>query len=280
VDLEEYRRSSHDTWQRMAVGWERELDWIWSASRPVGEGMVAMLEPQPGQTVLELAAGTGETGFAAAALIGDTGKLISSDFAFEMVEAARRRAAQLGLKNVEFRVMDAEHMDLDDDSVDGVLCRWGFMLMADPAAALRETRRVLRDGGRVAFSVWGEAERNQWAVIARKALDVHGHMPPPEPGAPGIFAMADPARIRTLVMEAGFSEPQIEEVTVTWRFEDFEAFWRFQTQLAGGVALTLSTLSSAEGAEVYATMEHEASAYRDAAGAYAFPGMVLNAVAS
>jgi ubiquinone/menaquinone biosynthesis C-methylase UbiE len=151
VDLDEYRRASHDTWQRMAMGWERELDWVWSASRPVGEGMVAMLDPQPGQTLLELAAGTGETGFAAAAMVGDSGKLISSDFAFEMVEAARRRAAQLGLNNVEFRVMDAEHMDLEDDSVDGVLCRWGFMLMADPVAALRETRRVLRDGGRVAF---------------------------------------------------------------------------------------------------------------------------------
>jgi hypothetical protein len=128
--------------------------------------------------------------------------------------------------------------------------------------------------------VWAGPEGNQWAVIARKALDVHGHMPPPEPGAPGLFSMADPARIRALVMEAGFSEPQIEEVTIEWRFEDFEAYWRFQTQLAGGVALTLSTLSGAEGAEVYATMEHEASAYRDAGGGYIFPGLVLNAVAS
>ena len=71
-----------------------------------------------------------------------------------MVAAARRESERLGLANVEHREMDAERMDLDDDSVDGVLCRSGYMLMADPARALAETRRVLRDGGRLAQSVW------------------------------------------------------------------------------------------------------------------------------
>ena len=279
MDLDEYRRASHDTWQRMATGWERQLDFIWDVSRPIGEGLVAMLDPKPGQTVLELAAGTGETGFAAAARVGDEGKLISSDFAFEMVEAARRRVAQLGLENIEFRVMDAERMDLDDDSVDGVLCRWGYMLMADPAAALSETRRVLRDDGRVAFSVWAGPERNPWAVIARRALTEHGHLEPPEPNTPGIFAMADPARMRDLVTAAGFSEPRIEEIDVAWHFDDFAGYWRFQNELAGGVALTLAKLSSAEGAEVYASMQHLASEYRDAVGGYTFPAVALNAVA-
>jgi ubiquinone/menaquinone biosynthesis C-methylase UbiE len=71
-----------------------------------------------------------------------------------MVAAARRESERLGLANVEHREMDAERMDLDDDSVDGVLCRWGYMLMSDPATALAETRRVLRDGGRLSLSVW------------------------------------------------------------------------------------------------------------------------------
>ena len=108
------------------------------------EEMLKALGPEPGQTILELAAGTGETGFAAARAIGPDGRLISTDFAPEMVAAARRASERLGLANVEHREMDAERMDLDDDSVDGVLCRWGYMLMADPATALAETRRVLR----------------------------------------------------------------------------------------------------------------------------------------
>jgi SAM-dependent methyltransferase len=72
-------------------------------------------------------------------------------------------------------------MDLDDNSVDGVLCRWGYMLMAEPAKALAESRRVLRPGGRLSLSVWGAAERNPWASVPAKALMEHTGAPPPSP---------------------------------------------------------------------------------------------------
>jgi ubiquinone/menaquinone biosynthesis C-methylase UbiE len=78
------------------------------------------LGPRPGDTVLELAAGVGDTGFEAATL-GEGGRLISTDFSPAMVEAARRRGYERGAENVEYRVMDAERIELDGDSVDGVL---------------------------------------------------------------------------------------------------------------------------------------------------------------
>jgi SAM-dependent methyltransferase len=124
----------------MAAGWEKKRAYLWTVSSHIGEWLITNLDVRPGQTILELACGTGDTGFAAAPLLGRTGKLIPTDFASKMVEAARRRGAELGLTNVEYRVMDAERMDLPDGSVAGVICRWGYMLMADPAAALRETR--------------------------------------------------------------------------------------------------------------------------------------------
>jgi SAM-dependent methyltransferase len=280
VDLEEYRRVSRETWRRMATGWERELRWMWDVSRPVGESLVAMLSPQPGQTILELAAGTGETGFAAAAHIGERGKLISSDFAFEMVQAARRRAAQLDLHNVEFRVMDAERMDLDDDSVDGVICRWGYMLMPDPAAALAETRRVLRRHCRLCFSVWAEPARNPWAAIAADAAARHGHLKPSAPGDPGVFAMADPARIRSLLKGAGFEPLRIDEVEIVWRFDDLDRYWSFLLEFAGAIALILQQLDPEERAVVRATIDERAEPYRAYDGAYEFPGVALNAVAN
>ena len=83
-----------------------------------------------------------------------TGGVILSDQAEAMLEGARARAGELRLTNVEFQVWNAEWIDLPVASVDAVLCRWGYMLMADPGAALSETRRVLRPGGRVAFAVW------------------------------------------------------------------------------------------------------------------------------
>ena len=151
-------------------------------------GWSSKVDPQPGQTILDVAAGTGDLGFLAAERVGEGGKVLCTDFSPEMLEAARRNGEARGLSNVEYRVLDAEHMDLDDDSVDGVVSRWGYMLMADPAAALRETRRVLRDGGTLAFAVWQTPDRNPWAALPGMTLVQRGHMPPPEPGAPGIFA--------------------------------------------------------------------------------------------
>lgn len=279
MDLEHYRQSSHEIWQRMAAGWDERRDWTWSASRQVSEWMIDKLDPQPGQTVLELACGTGETGFAAAALIGDQGRLIATDFAPQMVEAAERGAQKLGLSNVEFRVMDAERMDLDDDSVDGVLCRWGYMLMADTASALAETRRVLRDGGRLALSVWGAPEQNPFATLGREALGARGHMPAPQPGDPGIFAMGSEDRIRALVTAAGFADVDVEAVPVEWRFEDIEDYWRFLNEVAGAVAMVIERLTDSERAAVREEIEERAEPFR-ANGGYVMPGVALNAVAS
>src|SRR5436305_3380983 len=246
MDLAEYRRQSHDTWERMAAGWDRWNEMVATASRPVTEQMTAALEPKAGETILELAAGAGVSGFAAAALMGGGGRLIMTDFASHMVEAEERRGGELGFTNIEYRVLDAERMDLDDNSVDGVLCRWGYMLMADPAAALSETRRVLRPGGRVSFSVWGAPEDNPWASVPGSILIQRGHMQAPDSGAPGIFAMADPARIEELVKGAGFDSPELREVRMHWRFDDFDSFWSYTNELAGAIAVVLAELNEHE----------------------------------
>ena len=132
---------------------------------PVSVAMVESLGLQPGQRVLELAAGPGDTGFMAAELVRPGGTLISSDGAEPMIEVARARAAQLGIDNVEFRQLELEWIDLETASVDAVLVRWGIMLTVDPTAAAREIRRVLRPGGHAALAVWDARERNPWAMI-------------------------------------------------------------------------------------------------------------------
>jgi SAM-dependent methyltransferase len=275
VDLAEYREKAYNTWQAMAPAWLGEREWMWNLSQQVSQWLVAKLEPQPGQTILELAAGVGDTGFAAAAELGDEGRLISTDFSPGMVEAARKRGEELGLTNVEYRVMDAERMDLDDDTVDGVLCRWGYMLMADPAAALSETRRVLKDGGRLCFSVWATPDRNPWAAVPGMTLVERGHMPPPEPGAPGIFSMGDPERIRELVTGAGFAEPQIEEMELEWRFDNRDDYWRFLNEVAGGMALVVRELPGDERHAVRERIDENAAAF-ERNGGFAFPGLTIN----
>ncbi len=204
--------------------------------------------------MLDIAAGTGETSFALAERLGGSGRVIATDFAPGMVEAMRRHGEQLGVSNIEFRQLDAERMDLDDDSIDGVICRFGYMLMADPAAAMAETRRVLRDGDRLAFAVWAAPDKNMWAAIPGMTMVGLGHLPPPEPGAPGIFALADPARITELVTGAGFAEPRIEQVAVEWGYDSPELHWEKTLKLAAPIADAFNDLDDAGQAEVRETV--------------------------
>jgi SAM-dependent methyltransferase len=275
---EEYRQASLKVWEVMAPGWERWRAHLQEAVAPVHEWLIRELAAQPGETVLELASGTGDLGFEVAASLGERGRLISTDFSPDMAEVARRRAAELGLENVDVLVMDAEQIDLDDSSVDGVLCQSGYMLMADVEAALAETRRVLRRGGRLALSVWGAPEHNPWASIGARLLIERGHMPPPEPGRPGVFSMAAPERTRALLEGAGFAEIRTEEVGVRFPFRDVDEYMRWAIDMAGPIAIVLSGLSEDEREALKEELE---PAFRPFAvdGGYELAGVALCALA-
>ena len=243
-NLGDYRRTSHEIWSAMAPGWERWRAQLEEGLAPVREWLLTELAPQPGDTVLELGAGPGDTGFTACEVLGQRGRLISTDFSPEMVEVARRRGADLGLENVDYHVIDAERIDLQTDSVDGVLCQSGYMLMADPAAALAETRRVLRPGGRLVLSVWGAPEENPWASVGGRLLVERGHLPPPEPGAPGVFSMASSERTRTLLEQAAFTEVRTDDVRVHFAFDDLDAYETWVMDVAGPFAMVVRGLPS------------------------------------
>jgi SAM-dependent methyltransferase len=271
------RQRSKAAWDAVATGWYAQREEIWESSRPVSEWMIRRLDPQPGDTVLEVAAGPGDTGLRVARLVGESGGVIITDFAPEMVGAARRRAEEMGVENAQFRTLDAERMDLETDSVDGVLCRWAYMLMIDPSAAFAETRRVLRPGGRLAFSVWAARERNPALSLMGRVLESQGHIPPPDPKAPTAFAMANPGHIRELVGGAGFAEPEIEEIAFRWPFADQDAYWRHLTETAASASPVLRALSPEAQKAVREQVHEAARPYRSGEG-YDFPAVCLNAV--
>ena len=212
-DAESHRRSSLEGWEAAASGWVRRKDLVRELGAPVTEWLLAAVAPQPGERVLELAAGLGETGMLAAEQVAPGGSVVISDQAEAMLEGARERAAELGLENVEFKVLNAEWIDLPVASFDVAICRWGYMLMADPATALGETRRVLRPGGRLALAVWDSVEANPWALLPAQELRERGLAPaadPSGPPPPGPFALGSAERVAELLGDAGYAEGRVE----------------------------------------------------------------------
>jgi ubiquinone/menaquinone biosynthesis C-methylase UbiE len=273
--LDEARERSRSVWDAMAPGWETGRQDLWEFSRPVSEWLIERLDPRPGQTILDLAAGLGETGFLAARCVGETGRLLITDFAPRMVAAARRRAAEFGVTNADFRQLDGERMDIESECVDGVACRWGYMLMVDPGAAFGETYRVMRAGGRLALSVFGAPDSNPWASLVGRVLVAERHTPPPVPGSPGIFALSDPKRIHELLSRAGFASPDVAEMPLTWRFSSPDAYWWVLTEMAGAISPILRRLAPEAQAKVRRHLDEMAQPFRAGDG-YAFPVLCLN----
>ena len=278
--LDDYREAIYEIAEAIAPTWERRRAEVEELSTPFREWMLRALGPREGDTVLELAAGVGDTGFEAAAIVGETGRLMTTDVSPAMLEAARRRGAELGVANAGYRVMDAERIELDDNSVDGVLCRFGYMLMADPATALAETRRVLRPGGRLALAVWGTAERNPFFVTIAVSLVQRGHLPLPEPPpAPGPFSMASSERTEGLLRRAGFAEVRTEEVAGRFVASDADEYLSVIADTAGPIGLTLRGLAEPDRAAVNADVENSLRRFA-ADGGYEIPCLALCAVAS
>jgi SAM-dependent methyltransferase len=280
IDVDELRQRSRESWEQAAAGWGRRQAQLRTWTAPVSQWLVEAIHPQPGHRVLELAAGPGETGFLAAELIKPGGTLVCSDQSEAMLEVARARAAELGLDNVEFKPIDAEWIDAELASFDGVLCRWGYMLMADAGAALRETRRVLRPGGRVALAVWDRPDLNPWAIMTPIELVERGAMPPPDPEAPGMFALADRDKLASMLAEAGFSEIEIDAVELDRSHESFDDMWDFQLDCAAPIAAVLRELDPAELAEVRVAVERRYEPFTAPDGIITLPASTVVAAAT
>jgi SAM-dependent methyltransferase len=239
---------------------------------PVADALVAGLAPSPGNTVLDLAAGTGDV----TEVLAQSGvRVISTDVSPVMVEAARRR----GIPGVEHRVMDMQAIDLPDSSVDGVVSRYGYMLVADPALALRETRRVLRPGGRLAFATWAPANRNPWATAYGPVLIDRGLLEPPKPGEPGQFSLGEPARIEELVRGGGFDDVSVAEVPVVFRAASWAEYRRIVSSLAASMREVLEQLDEAARAQVDEAARARIEPYRSGER-YDLPGVSLVTTAS
>jgi ubiquinone/menaquinone biosynthesis C-methylase UbiE len=279
-DPDEQRGASREAWEQAAAGWGRMADQVRDWGLDLSAKMVDALALQPGQRVLELAAGPGDTGFMAAELVAPGGTLICSDGADAMLEVARERAAAQGIRNVEFRKLELEWIDLSTAEVDAVLCRWGIMLVVDSEAAAQEIRRVLKPGGRAALAVWDEPARNPWTTISSQALIELGFAAPPDPSEPGMFKLAGDDVLRELLLTAGMIDVQVTPVAMERRFDSVDQYLAETLAMSSRFRSTYRELELEQQTALKRRIGRDLKPFTVDDGSLALPGSSLVAVAS
>jgi SAM-dependent methyltransferase len=197
-----------DFWDGMAPTWIEIEERIEGTAAEPGRMAMNALDPRPGNRVLDLGCGTGGTTVALAQLVGPDGTAVGADIAPEMLVRARQRAAEAGVKNVEFVHADVQAEDFGEGSFDAAFSRFGVMFYTDPVTAFGNVRRSLRSGGRLAFVCWQQVFANEWMMVPGMAvMSVMGTPPPmPAEGEPGPFSLSDPERVKSVLGSAGFRD--------------------------------------------------------------------------
>lgn len=278
----EIREASKEHWGASADSWARGAEEEETGiSAATSAWMLEAAALQEGERVLELACGAGRVGLQAASRVGPAGSVLCTDFSEAMVEAVSGRVARLGVANVTARQLDAEELDLGDEvPFDAVLCRFGYMLMADPLQAMRESARVLRPGGRLVLGVWGAAERNPWLAIILNAVMAHLQAPPPGREDPGPFALGERSRLAEVIGRAGFAEVEIAEIESEERYDSLEAWWEKNLDGSGPLSAVLEALPADDQSAIRSAASAEAEAFLAGEEALLFPAMVLGARAT
>ena len=265
------RRVQRYGWDLAACDYER----LWQAQLgPAQADLLARVALHAAERVVDVACGTGLVSFAAAEAVGATGRVLGVDISGAMVDAAQRRADALGVGHAAFARMDAEALDLADDDFDVALCALGLMYLADPERAVRELRRVVRPGGRVALAVWGERSRCGWAAVfpivgAEVASDV----------CPLFFNLGVGDALARLCSDAGLANVDSRRMATTLLYADGNdacdaAF------VGGPVALAWSRFDAATRACARARYLAAIASWRQADGSYRLPGEFVVVVAA
>lgn len=226
----------HKTWSSVAAGWKKHDARLRESTEPVTQRMLELIAIKEGDQILDIASGTGEPAIPAAQRVGETGFVIGTDLADDMLDIARDKAAQQNVSNIEFRCVDGESLDFEPESFHATTIRWGLMFMPEPENILGQVHRVMKDDARIAVACWAQPERNPFFTHAMMTLMKHMEVPQPPPGSPGVFAFADPNRLTQTLMDSGFKNVEVEDLAVTmFEADSGEEYWGMMEDMAGPI---------------------------------------------
>lgn len=261
-----YKETTRDQWQSAAEAWHRWTPAIQTWLGPATERMLDLAGVGAGDRVLDVAAGAGEPAITTAKRVGPTGSVLATDISANILDYARQAAAAQGVTNLTTRVMDGEHLELPDNSVDVVLSRVGLIYFPDQERALAEMRRVLRPGGRVAAMVYATAPQNPFFSIPVGIIRRRAQLPPPAPGQPGPFSLGGDGVLGEAFQRAGFRDIVIESIAAPVRMASVQEFVQFVRDSFGALHQMMAGFSDAERADTWIEIERELSQFAEPHG--------------
>ena len=228
-----------ESWDRASHGYDENLA---PFTGQYAEALIERLEVDDTLRVLEVAAGSGAL---TEVLHPEVASVLATDFSPGMIERLRARLAACGASNVECAVMDAQALEVEDESFDRAVSNFGVMLMSDRARAFGEMRRSLAPGGRAVVSAW--AGPDQFEMFGTFLAAVQRALPdlPPPPAPPPIFSLADPARFAAEMEAAGFTDVRIDHVERHFEVDEVDAIWPLMTASAPPVQGLLDHIGEA-----------------------------------
>ena len=239
-DANAYKQGQRRDWDAVAAGWRKWWPVLEAGAGEVTRQLLAMVELQPGDRVLDVATGIGEPALSAAAAVGAGGKVVAVDQSSAMLDIARMRAREAGLDNIEFIESDTEQLDLPHYAFDRVLCRWGLMFLPNLVDALGRMQRLLTPGGKLAGAVWGAPEAVPSISLAMDTVARVLDLAPPPRGLPGPFRLADPEELEDTLIDAGFVEFHCRSMPVIFEVPSPEAYAEFTRDIAAPITALLA----------------------------------------
>jgi SAM-dependent methyltransferase len=228
-----------NTWNKFAPGWKKWDEFTMNFLKPMGDAIIASIQPKEGDKVLDVATGTGEPGLTIASMVG-RGSVVGTDISENMLSVAEEHAQEKNISNYTTRACDISNLPFDKGSFDAVSCRMGFMFFPDMQQAANEMVRVLKNGGRLATSVWAAAPQNPWVTIMMGSIGKFMEMPAPPPGAPGMFRCAAPGMIREMLEKAGLKTVEEKQVKGKLNYASADEYWQNMNEIAAPVVNMLS----------------------------------------
>jgi len=262
-------------WRDSAFYWQKHLHTIRVMFAPLTQALIDDAGIIEGDSVLDVAGGSGEPSLTIAERVGPSGTVTFTDAVVEMVTAAQMEAQQRGLKNITFRQCAADGLPFENESFDAVVCRLGAMFFPDPLAALREMSRVTKHVGSVALVVWGKSELNPFSYAITNVVERYSEVSPADPNAPGAFRFAEPGALAGVLKEAGANDvrERVLKFNITAPLSP-EQFWEMRSQTSGTLREKLATLPQAR-AELLAQEALQAIREYSSKNQISFPAQMI-----